>query len=282
MSRSMRAFLLILIFVLSTGCAAIPPTETEATAASTAPSTEPPTQPPTEPPTLPPTQPPTEPPTEAPTEPPTEARLLVVIDPGHQAKGNYDKEPVGPGASEMKAKVSSGTQGVVTRLEEYQLTLALALKLEQELLSRGYDVLLTRRTHDVDISNAQRAQMANDAGADAFIRIHGNAVSDPNVHGALTLCQTKNNPYNGQLYHQSRGLSEAVLDGLVASAQCRKQSILETDTMSGINWCKIPTTIVEVGFMSNPQEDQLLSTEEYQNRLAAGMANGIDAYFGRT
>ena len=71
------------------------------------------------------------------------------------------------------------------------------------------------------------------------------------------------------------------MDGLVASAQCRKRSILESDTMSGINWCKVPTTIVEAGFMSNPQEDQLMSTEEYQNTLAVGMANGIDAYFGR-
>lgn len=289
MGRKVCAILLTLLFILSSGCTVSPPEGTDtpvlSTQIPTTSSTQPPTQPPTELPTQPPTETPTETPTEAPTEPPTEApteaKILVVIDPGHQAKGNYDKEPVGPGASEMKAKVSSGTQGVVTRLEEYKLTLALALKLEQELLARGYEVLLTRRTHDVDISNAQRAQMANEAKADAFIRIHGNAVDDPNVHGALTMCQTKKNPYNGELYQQSRALSEAVLDGLVASAQCRKRSILESDTMSGINWCKVPTTIVEAGFMSNPQEDQLMSTEEYQNKLAVGMANGIDAYFGR-
>lgn len=282
MGRKVCAILLTMLFILSSGCAVTPPEGTDtpvlSTQVSTAPSTEPSTQPPTEPPT----EAPTDAPTELPTEVPTEPRILVVIDPGHQAKGNYDKEPVGPGATEMKAKVSSGTRGVVTRLEEYRLTLALALKLEQELLARGYDVQLTRRTHDVDISNAQRAQMANDAKADAFIRIHGNAVSDPNVHGALTMCQTKKNPYNGELYQQSRALSEAVLDAMTASAQCHKRSILESDTMSGINWCKVPTTIVEVGFMSNPQEDQLLSTEEYQNKLVVGMANGIDVYFGKS
>ena len=285
MRRKALAICLILLLILSAGCTVSPPEGTDtpvlSTQIPTTSSTQPPTQPPTESPTQPPTETPTEAPTEPPTEAPTEPKILVVIDPGHQAKGNYDKEPVGPGASEMKAKVSSGTQGVVTRLEEYKLTLALALKLEQELLARGYEVLLTRRTHDVDISNAQRAQMANEAKADAFIRIHGNAVDDPNVHGALTMCQTKKNPYNGELYQQSRALSEAVLDGLVASAQCQKRSILESDTMSGINWCKVPTTIVEAGFMSNPQEDQLMSTEEYQNKLAVGMANGIDAYFGR-
>ena len=268
MGRKTGAICLVLLLLLFPGCAPEPPTETDVPALST--------QPPTEPPTAPPVQPPTDPPT----EPATEPKLLVVIDPGHQVKANPSKEPVGPGATEMKSKVSSGTRGVITQLEEYKLTLILALKLEQELLSRGYDVLLTRRTHDVDLSNAQRAQMANEAKADAFIRIHGNAVSDPDVHGALTMCQTKKNPYNGALYEKSRALSVAVLDGLVASAQCQKRSILESDTMSGINWCQVPVTIVEVGFMSNPQEDQLLSTEEYQNKLAIGMANGIDVYFG--
>ena len=281
MGRRIRALSLALAFVILAGCAPAPQPETEAPTQSTAPTTEPATQPPSIPPTEAPTEPPTEAPTEPPTEPPTEAKLLVVIDPGHQRNANYGKEPIGPGATETKTMVSSGTQGVVTRLEEYVLTLSLALKLEAELLARGYDVILTRRDHDVDISNAQRAEIANNAGADAFIRIHGNAYSDASVHGALTMCQTKNNPYNGALYTQSRALSEAVLNGLVRAAQCHKKSILELDTMSGINWCQVPVTIVEVGFMSNPEEDRLLSTEDYQNKLATGMANGIDTYFSQ-
>ena len=273
MGRKVWAVCLALLVILSTGCAPETPVETDVPVLST--------QAPTEPPTAPPTQPPTAPPTEPPTEAPTEPKLLVAIDPGHQAKANSGKEPVGPGASEMKTKVSSGARGVVTRQEEYVLNLSIALKLEQELLSRGYDVLMIRRTHDVDLSNAQRAQIANDAKADIFIRIHGNSYSDPEVHGALTMCQTKNNPYNSTLYAQSKALSTAVLDALVASAQCTKRSILESDTMSGINWCQVPVTIVEVGFLSNPEEDRLLATEEYQNKLAIGIANGIDVYFGK-
>ena len=69
------------------------------------------------------------------------------------------------------------------------------------------------------------------------------------------------------------------MDELVAAAGCNRQRVWETDTMSGINWCQVPVTIVEVGYMSNPEEDALLATDEYQNKLVLGMANGIDKFF---
>lgn len=206
------------------------------------------------------------------------SNYTIVIDAGHQRHAMDEHEPIAPGATETKPKVSSGTTGVASGAPEYKVTLDVSLLVRDLLREKGYNVIMVRESHDVSISNSERAMVANNNSADAFIRIHCNYASNQSAKGALTMCQTRNNPYCGQYYSQSRSLSEKVIKRLCEATGAKNKGISETDTMSGINWCSVPVTIVEMGFMSNREEDLLLVDKNYQNKLAIGIANGVIEY----
>ena len=209
----------------------------------------------------------------------TSQRRMIAIDAGHQKKGNNEKEPIGPGASVTKPKVSSGTRGVFTKVPEYKLNLAIALKVKEELIDRGYDVYMIRETNDVNLSNRERAEMANESGADLFLRIHADSAENDSVRGTSTLYPSENNPYVAHLSEESYALSTAIVDEMCKLTEAKNRGAIARDDMSGINWCSIPVSIIEMGYMSNIKEDKLMQTEKYQNKMAQGICNGIDAYY---
>lgn len=209
--------------------------------------------------------------------------IMVGIDPGHQGSwvDMSALEPNAPGSSEMKARCTTGTTGNYTHLEEYQLNLDVSMKLRDILESRGYQVVMTREDNDANISNAERAQKVAEVGADIYVRIHANSSDDTSVSGALTMSPSSTNPYVANLYEESYRLSEVILDYYCQATGIGNRGVTLTDSMTGINWSTIPVTIVEMGFMSNQGDDTKMADSQFQQTMAEGIANGIDAYFAQ-
>lgn len=208
-----------------------------------------------------------------------EKQKVIVIDAGHQTRAMSAKEPIGPGAKQKKAKVTGGASGCVTHLPEYKLNLQVAKKLKKELEDRGYKVVMVRTKNNVRLSNVDRAKVANKNKADAFIRIHANSAGSSGVKGALTIAPANSNSYMSKKNRKaSQKLSKKVLTAMCKATGAKNRGVMYTNTMTGINWCKVPVTIVEMGFMSNPSEDRKMASASYQKKIVKGIADGIDNF----
>lgn len=202
--------------------------------------------------------------------------LIIGIDAGHQAQANYEKEPVSPGSSATKAKVSSGTQGAVSKTPEHVVNLQVALKLKQALLREGASVVMARESADVDISNVERAQMMNQAGADLVLRLHCNGVDMASAHGMVMYVRK-----TGEKAQESDQAAHCLLTAMLAATGAQDRGVAHSDDYSGLNWSQVPSVLVEMGFLTNPQEEALLISDAYQDKLVQGMVEGIADYFGR-
>lgn len=210
------------------------------------------------------------------------AARIIVIDAGHQQKGSSDLEPNGPESDVQKAEVTWGAKGVFTGQSEYALNLNVALWLRNVLIDRGYSVVMIRETNEVSISNMERAKIANKYHADAYIRIHANSWTDETMSGAMTICQSANNPYPTCAAHylESKQLSTFILDEFCRRPTgIKKLNVREMDDMTATNWSQVPTTILEMGFLSNEFDDKTMSSSHFAPEAANGIANGLEAYF---
>lgn len=138
---------------------------------------------------------------------------------------------------------------------------------------------MTREDNETAISNAERATMANDAGADIAIRIHANGSENSSANGALVLIGSAGNPYVGNLYDESNRLAQDVLDNYCAATGMANQGIQVNDTMTGINWSKIPVIILEMGFMTNQQDDLNMADSAYRQKMVEGIVSGVNEYY---
>ncbi|PEW87890.1 N-acetylmuramoyl-L-alanine amidase [Bacillus thuringiensis] len=207
-----------------------------------------------------------------------QGKFLVVIDPGHQQKANLNLEPIGPGATTQKYKVTDGTTGVVTKKREAVLVLEMAFLLKEKLEEKGIQVLMTRTSQDVDISNKERATFANNHKANLFLRLHADGSENPNESGFAVLTPAEGSPYTKEIYAESLQISQMIVNKMRENQQVKVNGIKFRDDLSGFNWSKVPGVLLELGFMSNYEEDKKLSDPQYVNSLLQSVTDSVDAY----
>jgi len=207
-----------------------------------------------------------------------QGKFLVVIDPGHQQKANLNLEPIGPGATTQKYKVTDGTTGVVTKKREAVLVLEMAFVLKEKLEAKGIQVLMTRTSQNVDISNKERATFANDHKANLFLRLHADGSENPNQSGFAVLTPAEGSPYTKEIYAESLQISQTIVNKMRENQQVKVNGIKFREDLSGFNWAKVPGVLLELGFMSNPEEDKKLSDPQYVNSLLQSVTDSVDEY----
>ena len=201
---------------------------------------------------------------------------IIVVDPSCQEIPNKKKEPVAPGAFKTAFKSSTGVVGKETGIYEYELNLKLAKIVKKNLEEYGYEVVLTRDSNDVDLSNSDRAMVANTTETDLYVVI--GMGENP---GVSVKCQTEDNPYTFDNYDKSRLLADTLLGSIVQDSQCKDNGVDEVDDYTAINWSVVPTAVVEVGNLSDEDDELLLTNDDYQKNIAQGIADGIESYFSQ-
>jgi len=202
---------------------------------------------------------------------------VVVINAGHQSKNDLRKESYAPGSDKKKYRVTSGTRGIATKVNEGDRNLQVAKRLAKDLEAAGIKVYLTRTKNNVNISNSSRAKFANKLKADLVISLHCDACGDKSVKG-ITMLVPKKNKWTKKIYPKSLDAGKIVLGKVIGTTKAKNRGISKRSDITGFNYSKVPTILIEMGFMTNKNEDRKLATAGYQKKLSKGMAKGIIKY----
>lgn len=194
----------------------------------------------------------------------TAGAATVLLDPGH---GGSDPGAIG-----------------VTGLYEKEVNLDIALKVRDELERRGYDVIMTRTT-DTYLSLQERIMIAEEVKPDILVSIHANSFRRPDVRGTLVLYYDNRYPQQrypaseamNRLSPESRKLAEALLEAAVEAAGTVNRGLLPSSVYM-VRMGSVPSALIETAFLSNPEDEQLLKTQEFREKMAVGIANGIERY----
>ena len=211
---------------------------------------------------------------------PTQAPV-VVVDPGHDLRGNSETEPIGPGSSTLKIKDGGGTRGVVSGLTEAELNMRVSRRVRALLERAGVRVVMTRtKTAGTSMGNIARARIANRARAGLFLRIHADGSTDPSVRGSHVLYPALRRGWTDDVYAASKRAAGVVQSEMLRALGFPDRGLQERSDFTGFNWANVPVILVEMGFMTNRTEDRLLATAAYQQRAAVGLCRGTLRFLG--
>lgn len=184
---------------------------------------------------------------------------VIVIDAGH---GGRDPGTIGFSGSYEK-----------------DINLEISKKLKEKLKSNGYKVILTRDS-DEYVDNRLRAKRANKKRARVFISIHANAMENNNsTNGIQVLYYPNRESTIGDLNNNE--LARIIMDSLINRTGAIDKGIIEREGLVVLNQTKMPAIIVECGFLSNKNEEELLLTDNYQNKIVDSIVQGLENYFRR-
>lgn len=201
-------------------------------------------------------------------------KKLIVLDPGHGNRSNLEKESLSPDSSELKIKDGGGAQGINSKTPEHVITMAITTKLKTILEREGYNVIMTKTMASESLGNIERAEVGNKNNADLVLRIHADSAENSNASGASMLVPAPVG-YVKDKVEISRKYGEIILQSLTDQVGMANRGVVQRADMTGFNWSKVPVVLVETGFLSNPEEDRLLNSEEYQQKIAEALFDGI-------
>ena len=286
--KGIRLLALLLCLCLCAGCAASPAEDTETPVPPPAqedPEPEPEPEAPAEP--VPPVKPESQ--TESETAPPPEPEPeplpleghIICLDPGHcvtEEAGKGYREPVSPLSDETKPRYLSGTRGA--SLTEEQLNLQVALKLRDALEALGAEVVMTREVSEISLPNTERCRIDNESGADVHVHIHADGSESTSANGVSVLIPDGDLLGTPSIVEESARLGQLMVDCVSEATGAKNRGTVPRSDLTGLNFSEIPSVFIEMGFMTNPEEDALLSSGEYQDKIVAGMANSLLDWYG--
>ncbi|QGU00481.1 N-acetylmuramoyl-L-alanine amidase [Candidatus Syntrophocurvum alkaliphilum] len=189
---------------------------------------------------------------------PQDEKISVVIDPGH---GGSDPGAIGYSGS----------------LTEKEVALDISLMVEEILKEEGIDIIMTR-TDDTYVGLYERAEMANDEEADLFVSIHADAHPMSDRHGTTTFYYAPED--RSSLYEQE--IERSLLADLIQEELVEQIRRMDRGTRQAnfavLRETEMPSALVEVAFMTNPTEEELLKKDSFRQISAEGIANGILKY----